>query len=322
MKKTLILIPIILLLLGGYLAYFFIANDAPIIKGKVISNVEFKPGLSLDVYNPTVEVYGRNPVVIFYHGGAWIGGSKESVNINRFNHAINELRKNGFAVVSPNYTLARNGQSPFPACIEDGFDALFWVTDHAEEYGFDLDNVGVFGESAGAHIAMSVGYAKPSDFGIPRRKPKLEYVVDVYGPNHLERMYHMQTMDSINALLEKLPPHLQECLDIAQHLFGFDPDQDTLRAEKVMTIYSPINYLDAEDPYTLMIHGDVDQIVPLDQSTLLKEKLDSLGVTNDIKILEGVNHAFSGATQQQKTEMEDLIAKTIMRNYSGQLNKP
>jgi acetyl esterase/lipase len=316
MKKLLVVLILIIVGAGLYFSYFFVANDAPIIHGTVQRNIEFKTGLTLDVYTPTEAKYELAPVVIFYHGGAWITGSKESVNINRFNHSINELRANGFAVVSPNYTLARDGKSPFPDCILDGYDALFWVEDHAGEFGFDVDNIGVFGESAGAHIAMTVAYAEPSAFGVVRSKPKLQYVVDVYGPNHLERMYHMQTMDSINALLARLPPHLQECLDIAQHLFGFDPDQNEQLARQVMNKYSPIVYLDESDPYTLMIHGNKDQIVPIDQSTVLKNRLDSIGIVNELKILDGVNHAFSGATDAQKNEMENLIASAIIRSVS------
>ncbi len=60
----------------GGLFCFFVAIDAPIIHGKVIFNQEYKENLTLDIYLPTQLKYEKTPVVVFIHGGAWIGGRK------------------------------------------------------------------------------------------------------------------------------------------------------------------------------------------------------------------------------------------------------
>jgi acetyl esterase/lipase len=120
MKKRWKFLIFLIALAGGsciVLVYFLVSNDAPIVVGNVVRNIEYKPGLKLDIYQPTTKVYDKAPVIVYVHGGAWIAGFKESLNFNRFNHAINTLRESGYAIVSVNYTLAQANKSPFPACL-------------------------------------------------------------------------------------------------------------------------------------------------------------------------------------------------------------
>ncbi len=57
--------------------YYLIANDAPIIAGTITRNIEYKPGLMLDIYEPTIQKFDNAPVVVYIHGGAWMAGMKE-----------------------------------------------------------------------------------------------------------------------------------------------------------------------------------------------------------------------------------------------------
>ena len=92
---------IFFLIILGTLAYFFVANRAPILQGKVKHHITFKEGKSLDLYLPTQDVYEKAPVLFYFHGGAWVVGRKEAINMNRFNGAINQLTQQGFCVISP-----------------------------------------------------------------------------------------------------------------------------------------------------------------------------------------------------------------------------
>ena len=301
----------ILALAAGALYYYFYRVDAPIIKGEILYGIDYKQDQELDIYLPTQQVYDLSPVVLFLHGGAWIAGSKESINIDRFNSAINQLRERGYAVISPNYTLASRDQSPFPKCIEDAFDAYWWIISNSSDYALDINRMGVFGESAGAHIAMMLAYSDHQLFSEIDEKPNLQYVVNVYGPNNLDNMYHMQTMDSVNKLLARLPENLREHLDIARFLFGFNPKIDSLRAIDFMEVHSPAKYVSRDSPPTLMIHGAVDQIVPIDQSLTLQSILSEVGVDNELHILDSVDHAFRGATEAQKDSVQTWIVDFI-----------
>lgn len=294
---------------------FFVKTDAPITNGNIQFGIPFNASQRLDVYEPTKKVYEKSPVILFIHGGAWIAGRKEAINVNRFNGAINTLRDHGYTVISPGYTLARDEKSPFPECIIDGYDAIQWIAIHADSLQLDLNNFGIMGESAGGHIAMMNAFAPPSDFGlkIPHIKPR--YVVDVYGPNHLWKLYNSSTVDSIEALIASLPSSLQENFNLPKMLFGFDPEADTLRTRQFADTYSPIHYIHTGMPPTLIIHGIKDRLVPIQQSISLKARLDSLHIESEIHVLQNVDHAFFGATEAQKDSIQVWISNFIIRHY-------
>ncbi|MAE87823.1 MAG: hypothetical protein CMB80_34125 [Flammeovirgaceae bacterium] len=305
---------IFFLIILGTLAYFFVANRAPILQGKVKHHITFKEGKSLDLYLPTQDVYEKAPVLFYFHGGAWVVGRKEAINMNRFNGAINQLRQQGYCVISPEYTLAKDGQSPFPDCLVDGYDAIHWLEQHAEEYNLDISNVGMFGESAGAHIAMMLTFAPAEQFSAKPTPIKFKYLIDVYGPADMDMLYHGPTLDTINSYLNKLPSSVQAHLDLSKKLFGFDPKTDSAKAQEFMKLYSPATYLSSDLPPTLIIHGNADRVVPIDQSLQLKKKLDDLGVPNEYHELNGVDHGFIKASKSQQQDVQTWLS-TFVKNY-------
>ncbi len=316
MLNFLIFFGVFLAMLIAVIAYYFVGNKAPIIQGTVKHHIPYKEDRLLDVYLPTQTVYDKHPVIIYFHGGAWVTGRKEAINFNRFNGAINVLRANGYCVISPEYTLAREGQSPFPDCIIDAFDAIRWVENHASEYQFDLSNVGVFGESAGAHIAMMMAFVQPEMFDLVPHSIQFQYLVDVYGPADMDMLYHGPTLDTLGKYLNRLPASLQTHLDLSRRLFGFNPIEDTVKANDFMKRYSPVSYLNPSAPPTLLIHGNADRIVPFEQSVALKAKLDELVIENELHVLEGVDHGFIKANAGQKKLIQTWLIDFVKKHYS------
>jgi acetyl esterase/lipase len=317
LKKSILLILVFFVLFVAWLAYFFFANEAPITKGEHLLNIEYKEGLSLDVYLPTNEGKGKTPVVVYIHGGAWIGGSKMTVNNNRFNQAFNDLRAEGYAIVSVDYTIASDERSPFPKCIVDVEDAIAWIKANAKKYNFDLENLGVFGESAGGHIAMMLAFPDSAIYAADFRKTKFNYVVDVYGPTDLEGVYKSELADSLGKIVKVLPETLANSFDISRKLFGFRPEEDTLRAQHMMKIYSPVNFISKNAPPVLIIHGTMDQVVPLQQSVDLVDKLERLAVPHEFHQLESVNHGFIGASDVQMDSVQVWVRDFIKKNYKA-----
>lgn len=304
-----------ILVTAGVLYILLKRINAPIGYGTVEYGVEYKNGLSLDVYFPTKKVYEKSPLIIFFHGGAWLIGTKEAININHFHGAIKTLRDNGYTIISPEYTLGENGESPFPYCVTDAFDVLKWLEDNSEKYHFDLTNIGVLGESAGAHLAMMTAFSNPRYFSSRPTKIKPGYLVDVYGPSDLRMLKKGQAIDTLNALLEKIPFDWEEKIDIPRHLFGFDPKRNQSKADDFIKKFSPVSYLDYSAPPVLMVHGNEDVVVPVSQSISLKEKLDVLEITNDLKIIKGVNHGFQGASKEQRDKIQHWIVDFVLKNY-------
>ena len=316
LKRLLWLFLTLAIILPTGFYYFLKKNDAPILQGKVDFCLNYKNDLQLDIYEPTQEVHEKRPVLVYIHGGAWIGGRKETVNNARFHGAFNALREKGYAIVSPNYTLAKLGKSPFPNCIIDAFDAISWIEQNAEIYNFDLENVGVMGESAGGHIAMMTAYADVEKFTKPHRID-LKYVVGVYPPSDLGLLYKEQhdMVHQVESAVMNMPDFVQKMTDINQYLFGFDPHEDESRTKEFTAFNSPVTYLKKGIPNTLIIHGDKDRIVPIEQSIQFKSRIEALGLPLDFHILEGVDHAFINATPEQKQQTQKWIIEFVERHY-------
>jgi len=308
----LLLLPIIPLV---FFPSFLFYTTAPVVEGESSFNIDYNERQSLDFYYPTQKKYEQDPLVIFVHGGGWITGRKESINFNRFNGAIEKVRAAGFAVASPSYTLATDGNSPFPQNIRDVIEAINWLKANAIEYGLDSNRIGLMGESAGAHLALMLTLHAYADEHPQWSKPKIDYLVDVYGPTEMKDLYFSETVDSLNSFIRKLPAMLREPLDISQNLMGFDPQKDSLKASKFMNDYSPIRYLNSGMPPTLVIHGDHDQLVAVEQSRRLVARMESLKLEYKYYELAGVNHAFIGATDTQSDSVQFWISNFIIKQY-------
>jgi acetyl esterase/lipase len=104
-----------------------------------------EPWQHLDVYWPPARAQRKRPVIVFFYGGRWTVGAKES-----FRFAGDAFARRGYIAVIPDYN--KYPRVRFPAFVEDGAKALAWVYGHIEDYGGDRDRIFVAGHSAGAHI--------------------------------------------------------------------------------------------------------------------------------------------------------------------------
>jgi len=161
------------------------------------SNIEYKRDRYLDILLPSEKQFDKTPVIIFFHGGGFIGGSKKGISENLRKIACEELLKEGYAIVSVDYFTARNSISSFPTCIEDCQDAFSWVFSKADEYGFDINNIGLWGTSAGAHLAMMVGFTN-SD--------KSKFIIDEFGPVDLDVYRSLDFLGFFKKKAEKNSP--------------------------------------------------------------------------------------------------------------------
>lgn len=98
----------------------------------------------LDVYRPKDSEGEQLPVIVSFHGGAWVYGDKE-----RYQYYCMSLVQHGFAVVNFTYGLAP--EFKFPSQLRDANMVFAWVLENADKYGFDVANIFAVGDSAGAH---------------------------------------------------------------------------------------------------------------------------------------------------------------------------
>lgn len=124
----------------------------------------------MDIYRPKQKkqkTLKKLPVIVNFHGGAWIYGDKE-----RYKFYCMSLAQRGFAVVNYSYRLAP--EDKFPASLIDTNDVFIWLSGHHQEYGLDMDNMFMISDSAGANIAglyvcavSDPDYAANYDFTVP-----------------------------------------------------------------------------------------------------------------------------------------------------------
>lgn len=224
----------------------------------------------LDLYLP--KDAARPPLVILIHGGAFRGGSKSHENAARW------LRE-GYAVAAVDYRLS--GDAIFPAQIEDCKAAVRWLRAHAKRHGYDPERFGVYGTSAGAHLAAMVGTTGgPSAFDVGEHldvSSRVQAVVDNYGPTDFLQMDAYRLPEG---QVHDAPDSPESTL-----IGGAIQDHpDRARAA------NPITYVSPDDPPFLVIHGDRDPLVPHHQSELLVAALERAGVPVTFYTVKGGGH--------------------------------
>ena len=231
--------------------------------------------LLVDVYRPASQT-GPLPVVLWVYGGAFRAGSKD----DRQTAGATWLINHGYSVVAFNYRLSQVAK--FPAQIHDCKAAVRWVRAHAAQYQFDPARIAAWGASAGGHLsamlATSGGVADlEGDLGNPKESSRIQAVVDFFGPTDFLQM-------DANALpggMKHDPPDSPESQLIGAAI------QDN--KDKVARA-NPITYVTPDDPPFLILHGDRDPLVPVNQSELLFAALSKAGVNVTFHKLVGAGH--------------------------------
>jgi acetyl esterase/lipase len=227
-------------------------------------------------------------VIAWVHGGAWRLGSKENPRALR-------MVARGYAVASLNYRLSQ--EATFPAQIHDCKAAVRWLRAHAETYGLDPERIGAWGGSAGGHLVALLGTAwsvpeLEGDLGHPDQSSRVQAVCDFYGPTDFCRM------NDVPGAMDHDAPDSPE-----SQLIGA-PIQE--RPDLVARA-DPIAYIGTETPPFLIVHGDHDWTVILNQSQFLYRALRVAGVEATFHIVEGAGHGFQGATEAQRAEIDALV---------------
>ncbi|MCJ7812663.1 alpha/beta hydrolase, partial [bacterium] len=138
----------------------------------------------LDIYLPD-EGEGPFPVIIYIHGGAWMGGSKNP------GAALEEINR-GYAIVAVGYTLSQ--EAIFPRQIYEIKAAIRWVRAHAKQYHIDPNKIALWGDSAGGHLSSLGGTTgdveelEDLSMGNPDQSSRVQAVVDWYGPTDFLKM--------------------------------------------------------------------------------------------------------------------------------------
>jgi acetyl esterase/lipase len=243
--------------------------------------------LLLDLYLPKISSSEPLPVLIFIHGGGWVERSKED--------CPGELvARRGFALACINYRYSY--QAIFPAQIHAVKAAVRWLRKNATRYNLDPNRFGAWGDSAGGHLSALLGTSAgvPSLEGATGNEQissKIQAVGDWYGPTDLTKLPRAFAEFPTPEVLAKNQgkPWLR-LTEVVYRLLGGPVSQ---RLE-LATLANPITHIDDRDPPFLVVHGELDDVVPITQSDLLVKALQEKGVEVEYVRDRKLKHSYRG----------------------------
>ena len=241
----------------------------------------------LDLYLPSSAQ--SVPLVVFIHAGGWHTLDKGKAA----QHAL-FLLNHGYAVASINYRLSQ--EAIFPAQIEDCRAAIRFLRARAAMYRIQPEHIGIWGASAGGHLAALLGTSTAADFSTspPKVTPlgkadesvRVQCVIDWYGPSDFTRLMGSKAMKTDHAAIKLLGPCASEAELMAKARWA-----------------SPITYVRGDNPPFLIEHGDADPTVPVEQSRALADALRQAGVEATLKEMPGSGHGGPAFSHEENQKM-------------------
>lgn len=289
-------------------------------KTAVSENITYKKDgtgkdLLLDIYKPKNSTDKKIPVVIFLHGGAWALGDKIITPDNYIEQTILKLTEKNYAVLSVNYRLVSEDVH-FPGPVEDSKDAVRWVRKNAEKYGFDPENIGFWGVSAGAHLSLLSAYTPDNEFigdaDLAKYSGKVNYVVDNFGPTDINKLLHTRAPKPLLYIVGLIAEKIIDIRSkIAKGMTGYDINTDRKKVIEFSENISPINYTQNTVP-TLILHGNKDKVAPLKHSKRLVKMLKKANTENTLIVVEKGDHGFKTIDKTYQNELNDVMVDFIV----------
>ncbi len=252
--------------------------------------------LQLDVALPSVSAPGRPlPAVVYFHGGGWQAGKRQDAY-----EQLRFLASKGFVGITVSYRFAP--EFKWPAQVHDAKTAVRFVRAHAAEFNIDPDRIAAAGDSAGGYLALMLGLTAPDDdLEGPGEwadtSSRVQAVVSYYSVVDFTKLKGNRPPEELSpeearqqAAAEAITQAYYKksgAQVIADWTGTLDP------ADPIWRDLSPINYVSRGDAPVLIIQGDADPIVSIDQARLLNRTLTVAAVRHDLLIIEGGGHGFT-----------------------------
>ena len=240
----------------------------------------------LDIYFPSTRDPDAMPLLVYVHGGGFTGGDKRkgSAIVD-----IPAMTERGYVVAAVNYRLAPKYK--FPAPLNDVKCAIRFLRANATMYKIDPKRVGIWGGSAGGHLAAFVGLTDSSagfDVGeYSSQSSSVRAVGDLFGPTDFTAEF-----------------------SLPQKLLLYRAFETLDSQAPILKQASPVNYISHAAPPFLILQGEQDDVVPLSQSQLLHDRLQAANVDVTLVVVKNANHNFAptgGAISPSRGELSKML---------------
>lgn len=236
----------------------------------------------------------KYPLIVYVQGSAW-----HKQNVYQHVGQLNYLCKQGFVIAIVQYR--ESDLAPFPAQIEDTKTAIRFLRKNKEEYFIDENNVFLFGDSSGGHVALVSGMNHKND--LFQGNLYLDYstqvnaIIDFYG------VVDITMEDGFPTTENHQQPNSPE-----GYLIG---KKNVLEHLDIALQTNPIHYINEDIPPILMAHGTKDRLVAFKQSVNLYQALKENNKEVIFYRMKGADH---GGPMFFCDDMLDEVIKFIKRN--------
>jgi acetyl esterase/lipase len=265
---------------------------------------KFGTALTLDVFTPKgkgvdfMSDKTNGAAIIWVVSGGWFS-AHDAINPT----PIEEFLRRGYTVFAvvhgsqPRYTI--------PEVLTDMNRAVRFIRSHASEYHIDPDRIGITGGSAGGHLSLMQGTA--GDRGNPdardpvdRASSRVQAVACFFPPTD----FLNYGKPGENALGRGILSGFKPPFDFHEQdpkTKVFRPITDEARILEIGRQISPVNHVSDDDPPILIIHGDADQLVPIQQAELFLDKLKQAGGQGKLVVKKGGGHGWPDLLKDMTT---------------------
>ena len=231
--------------------------------------------LKLDLCWPSAGP-GPFPALVLIHSGSW--GLETSGTKAECGYMLQEAATRGYVAAAVEHRLlafdwsTRTLKHRFPDQVYDVKCAVRWLRANSKRYNIDSGQIGAVGWSSGGHLALMLALTDVSDrlegdCGDGAYSSRIQAAVSSAGPTELASLYSV------------IPAVIAAFL-------GGTPD----KLPEVYVKASPLTYVTKDDPPILLINGDMDTTVPVQQAEILDAKLTAVGVPHTLVVKKGYGH--------------------------------
>jgi acetyl esterase/lipase len=272
------------------------ADDPPFVRAEdIVYGRKFGTALTMDVFTPREHANGLGLILVV--SGGWFSGHEQIRPL-----FVERMVARGYTV----FAVVHGSQPRFtiPEILQDMNRAVRFVRYHARDYKVDPDRLGIYGFSAGGHLSLMQGTA--GDRGNPDSKDPVERIssrvqaVACFFPPTDFLNYGKPGENALGrgVLAGFKPPFDFHDRDAKAGTFERITDEAKIR--EIGKQISPITHVSEDDPPTLIIHGDADNLVPIQQAESFVAKLKEAGVAAKLVVKPGAGHGWADLPKDQE----------------------
>lgn len=258
--------------------------------------------LSLVFFEPENVAPGETvPWMLYVHGGGWRGGNEYAILKQSFAQTLKQLTENGIACATVQYRLTRDHTTVYDSVV-DCKDAARFLLKNADRFNLDPQRYGVWGGSAGGHLSLMTALGEDDDFA---GEPALAGVQLDF--KCVASYYPLTTLINPDVLVGSRFEDPTSLLHVLDGPFAEKPD--------LAKLLSPTEYLSPSSPPILLLHGDQDETLSINNSFYMMDVAQENEADVKLIIVQNAGHSFKGKNLSPTIEEVNTISANFILSH-------